>query len=65
MNNEFKPMAISFILSFEQSAKNSAVLIIGHQDKGKVSIVNAFEGQQAIDLYKLLTIPTIKAFEKK
>lgn len=36
---------------------DSGVLIVGRQKNGKVDIVNAFQGQEAADIYqKLITI---------
>ena len=35
--------------------EDTGVLIVGRQEKeGKVNIVNAFQGQEAIDIYKKL-----------
>lgn len=34
--------------------EDTGVLIVGRQRKGKVDIVNAFQGQEAIDIYKKL-----------
>ncbi len=33
---------------------DTGVLIVGRQTEGKVNIVNAFQGQEAIDIYKKL-----------
>lgn len=36
--------------------EDAGVLIVGRQKNGKVDIVNAFQGQEAIDIYeKLIT----------
>lgn len=34
--------------------KDTGVLIVGRQKKGKVDVINAFQGQEAIDIYKKL-----------
>lgn len=31
------------------------VLIVGEQNKGKVEVINAFQGDEAFDIYKKLT----------
>ena len=37
--------------------KDVGVLIVGRQKKGKVDIINAFQGQEAEELYtKLITV---------
>ena len=37
--------------------EDAGVLIVGRQTGGKVDIINAFEGQEAADLYrKLITV---------
>ncbi len=51
----------SFIVSVDFSKEDTGVLIVGKQKKGKVDIVNAFQGEEAWDLFNKLT--TIK--EKK
>jgi hypothetical protein len=51
----------SFIVSVDFSKEDTGVLIVGKQTKGKVDIVNAFQGEEAWDLFNKLT--TIK--EKK
>lgn len=34
--------------------EDTGVLIVGRQKKGKVDVINAFQGQEAIDIYKKL-----------
>lgn len=37
--------------------KDAGVLIVGRQKNGEVTIVNAFQGQEAADIYrKLITV---------
>lgn len=37
--------------------EDTGVLIVGRQNNGKVDIVNAFQGQEAADIYrKLITV---------
>lgn len=44
--------------------EDTGVLIVGRQEKeGKVNIVNAFQGQEAIDIYRKLI--TVKNKENK
>lgn len=54
--NPFKE-ACSIIVSADFSnGDDKAVLIIGEQSKGKVDVVNAFQGFEAIELWqKLIT----------
>lgn len=41
--------------------EDTGVLIVGRQTNGKVDIVNAFQGQEAADIYcKLITSPIVK-----
>jgi len=42
------------------------VLIVGRQEKeGKVNIVNAFQGQEAVDIYKkLITVKKIREVQQ-
>ena len=62
-NNKFKQVTTSLICGFDQSAEDDAVLIVGHQEDGKMKIINAFKDEEAIKLYKMLTKPTMKMFE--
>jgi hypothetical protein len=34
--------------------EDTGVLIVGRQKNGKVDVINAFQGQEAIDIYKKL-----------
>lgn len=34
--------------------EDTGVLIVGRQKNGKVDVINAFQGQKAIDIYKKL-----------
>lgn len=37
--------------------EDTGVLIVGRQNNGKVDIINAFQGQEAADIYrKLITV---------
>lgn len=49
-----KEIAGSFIVSYSFS-DNTGVLIVGKQTKGKVDIVNAFQGEEAMELLNKLT----------
>lgn len=47
----------SVIVSWDFShGQDVGVLIVGEQKKGKVEIVNAFQGEEAEELYKKLTV---------
>lgn len=43
--------------------EDTGVLIVGRQKNGKVDIVNAFQGQEAVDIYKKLI--TVKNKENR
>lgn len=46
----------SVIVSWDFShGQDVGVLIVGEQKRGKVEIVNAFQGEEAEELYKKLT----------
>ncbi len=34
------------------NGKDVGILLVGRQKEGKVNIINAFQGQEAIDIYK-------------
>lgn len=44
----------SFVVSVDFSEKDQGVLIVGKQRKGKMDIVNAFQGKEAYDLFQKL-----------
>lgn len=41
------------------NGEDVGVLIVGRQKNGKVEIINAFQGQEAVELYKKLTIKKV------
>lgn len=46
----------SVLVGVDFSETDKGVLIVGRQTKGRVEIINAFEGKEAYDLYtKLVT----------
>lgn len=45
----------SIIVSWNFTNKDSGVLLVGQQINGRVVVVNAFEGEEARDIYKKLT----------
>lgn len=53
MNNLKVNECLLVSVDFTQG-KDTGVLIVGRQKNGKVDIVNAFQGQEAIDIYKKL-----------
>lgn len=52
----------AYIVSWDFSHDDKAILLVGRQkSKGNVDIINAFQGQEAIDIYKKLsTVNKIK-----
>ncbi|MBQ8707867.1 MAG: hypothetical protein IJ523_07260 [Succinivibrionaceae bacterium] len=56
------------LVSFDLShGEDKNICIVGKKDgdKGAITIVNAFEGQKAVDIFKLLTTVQTKQEEKK
>ena len=45
----------SYIVSWDFSNEDTGVLIVGYQENGNVTIVNAFQGKEAHDIYKKLS----------
>lgn len=43
------------IVSWNFSHEDTGVLIVGRQTKGVVTIINAFQGKEARDIYEKLT----------
>lgn len=52
----------TILVGFSSSSNgDSPCLIIGRKDPGKeMTVINAFEGKEAIDLYKKLITPKLK-----
>lgn len=47
----------SVIVSWDFSrGKDVGVLIVGHQKNGQVEVINAYQGEEAYELYRRLTI---------
>lgn len=44
----------SLIVSYSFSDADTGVLIVGKQTKGKMDIVNAFQGKEAMDIFQML-----------
>ena len=53
MNNLKVNECLLVSVDFTQG-EDTGVLIVGRQKNGKVDIINAFQGQDAIDIYKKL-----------
>ena len=53
MNNTKVNECLLVSVEFTQG-EDAGILIVGRQKNGKVDIVNAFQGQEAIDIYKKL-----------
>lgn len=45
----------SYIVAWDFSKEDTGVLIVGSQTKGRMDIVNAFQGQEALDIYEKLS----------
>ena len=46
----------SFLVSFDFNDKDVPILLVGRKKKGDaVEIVNAFQGEEAVKLYEMLT----------
>lgn len=46
----------SLLVSFEFNDEDSPILLVGRKKKGNaVEIVNAFQGEEAVSIYKMLT----------
>ena len=50
-----KEIAGSLIVGYDFSNKDTGVLIVGKQTKGKVDVINAFQGEEAMELLNKLT----------
>lgn len=47
----------SLIIGVDFSKRDDGVLIVGRQKNGEVTIINAFQGKEAFDIYeKLITV---------
>ena len=44
----------SLIIGVDFSNRDDGVLIVGRQNNGEVTIINAFRGKEAFDIYKKL-----------
>lgn len=52
--NEWKTNG-AVIVSWDFSSDDKGILLVGRQTKGVVSVINAFEGKEAHDIYEKLT----------
>lgn len=56
-------MISSMIISFDGQSNDEAIMLVGMKRTGQaVEIINAFQGDEAVELYKRLT--TIKGSEE-
>lgn len=53
----------AYIVSWDFSKEDTGVLIVGQQTKGTMKIINAFQGDEAYDIYKKLS--TVKGKDAK
>ena len=51
-----KSLTDSVVVAFNSEPGGTTVCVVGRQKKGVMDIVNAFEGQEARDIYDLLTV---------
>lgn len=48
----------SIIVSWDFSnGKDNSILLVGQQKNGVVNVINAFQGEEAEELYKRLVVP--------
>lgn len=60
MNNLKVNECLLVSVDFTQG-ENTGILVVGRQKNGKVDIINAFQGQEAAEIYrKLITSPLVK-----
>lgn len=45
----------SFIVSYSFSDHDIGVLLVGKQTNGIVDVVNAFEGKEAMDIFRMIS----------
>ena len=51
----------SVIVSWDFShGKDAGVLIVGRQQKGRVEIINAYQGEEAKEIYQKLVFPNLR-----
>ena len=51
-----KSLTDSVVVAFNFKPGGTTVCVVGRQKKGVMDIINAFEGQEARDIYDLLTV---------
>lgn len=49
-----KELNDSLVVGYDFTDKDTGVLIIGKQEKGKVNIINAFQDKEAVDIFNKL-----------
>lgn len=54
MFKEVDSVIVSWDFSKGQDGKDHSVLLVGHQENNKMTIVNAYSGKQAKEIYKAL-----------
>lgn len=64
MTNSTGAYIVSWDFSRGEDGKDHCVLVVGQKNKGVMKIVNAFEGEEARDIYKQLST-TVKKVEEK
>lgn len=56
MNANIRKNSGAVIVSWDFSNRDTGVLIVGKQKNGKIDIINAFQGDEAYELYQKLTV---------
>lgn len=64
MTNSTGAYIVAWDFSRSEDGKDHCVLIVGQKNNGVMKIVNAFEGEEACDIYKKLST-TVKKVEEK
>ena len=44
----------SLVVGYDFTDKDTGVLIIGNQENGKVTVINAFQDKEAVDIFNKL-----------
>ena len=63
MTNSTGAYIVAWDFSRGEDGKDHCVLVVGQKNKGVMKIVNAFEGEEAHDIYKKLS--AVKKVEEK
>ena len=53
-SNIMKELNGSLVVGYDFTDKDTGVLIIGNQENGKVTVINAFQDKEAVDIFNKL-----------